>query len=111
MCAHEEKRGRDYDCNDCVMSWIEYSIMEYNIALTALGTTPGLCIRADLMAWKMSATPSVFRRSNWEWMQMKVPVRPTPSLHERESLCLQTLQLPNNFYLIFTLQNKVFAQG
>ena len=72
--------------------------MGYNIALTALGATPGLCIRADLMAWKMSATPSVFRCSNWEWMQMKVPVRPTPSLKGRDEVgtyrskyCIETL--------------------
>ena len=37
-------------------------------------------MRADLTAWKKSTTPSVFRRSNWEWMQVKVPLRPTPSL-------------------------------
>ena len=32
------------------------------------------------MDWKMSTTPSDFSFSNWVWMQMKVPVRPTPSL-------------------------------
>ena len=48
--------------------------------LTASGTSPARCIRADLMDWKISTTPSVFSRSSWEWMHMKVPVRPTPSL-------------------------------
>ena len=28
----------------------------------------------------MSTIPSDFSLSSWEWMQMKVPVRPTPSL-------------------------------
>ena len=49
---------------------------------TASGTRPGLCIRADLAAWKKSTTPSVLSLSSWEWMQMKVPVLPTPSLLE-----------------------------
>ena len=48
--------------------------------LTTSGTSPALCMRADLMDWKKSTTPSVFSRSNWAWMQMKVPVRPTPLL-------------------------------
>jgi len=34
-----------------------------------------------LIDWKMSTTPSVFSRSSWEWMQMKAPVRPKPSLY------------------------------
>ena len=38
------------------------------------------------MAWKMSTTPSVFTRSNWEWIHRNVPVRPTPSLHVMVSL-------------------------
>ena len=37
-------------------------------------------MRADLTAWKKSTTPSVFRRSSWEWIQAKVPLRPTPLL-------------------------------
>ena len=37
-------------------------------------------MRADLMDWKMSTTLSDFSFSNWVWMQMKVPVRTTPSL-------------------------------
>ena len=41
----------------------------------------GVC-GADLMYWKKSTMPSVFSRSSWAWMQMKVPVRPTPSLGE-----------------------------
>ena len=49
---------------------------------TASGTRPGLWIRADLAAWKKSTTPSVLSLSSWEWMQMKVPVLPTPSLLE-----------------------------
>ena len=48
--------------------------------LTASGTSPARCMRADLMDWKISTTPSVFSRSSWEWTQMKVPVWPTPSL-------------------------------
>ena len=36
----------------------------YRKIRTVLGTTPGLCMRADLMAWKTSTVPSVFRRSN-----------------------------------------------
>ena len=47
---------------------------------TTLWTSPAWCIRADLMHWKMSTTPSDFSLSSWEWMQMKVPVQPTPSL-------------------------------
>ena len=50
------------------------------IKLTTSGTSPALWMRADLMDWKKSTTPSVFSRSNWAWMQMNVPVRPTPSL-------------------------------
>ena len=53
--------------------------------LTASETSPALCIRADLMNWKKSTTPSVFSRSNWAWMQMNVPVRPIPSLHTKKS--------------------------
>ena len=66
---------------------------------TVLGMTPGLCMRADLMAWKTSTTPSVFRRSNWEWMTRNVPLRTTPSLSGRENVLLsqKSLQLP--FYL------------
>ena len=37
-------------------------------------------MRANLMDWKKSTTPSVFNLSSWAWIQMKVPVRPTPSL-------------------------------
>ena len=51
---------------------------------TASGTRPGLWIRADLAAWKKSTTPSVLSLSSWEWMQMKVPVLPTPSLLQGE---------------------------
>ena len=50
---------------------------------TTLLTSPARCMRADLMNWKMSTTPSDFSFSSWEWMQMKVPVRPTPSLNNR----------------------------
>ena len=52
----------------------------YISCLTGSGTSPDLWIRADLTAWKMSTTPSVLRRSSCEWMAMKVPVLPTPSL-------------------------------
>ena len=40
------------------------SIIFYGGELTVSGMSPGLRMRADLMAWKTSTTPSVFRRSN-----------------------------------------------
>ena len=52
--------------------------------LTTSGMSPALCMWADLMDWKKSTTPSVFSRSNWAWMQMKVPVRPTPLLQGQD---------------------------
>jgi len=51
-----------------------------SIQITSWGTSSARCMRIDLMDWKMSTTPSVFSRSSWAWKQMKVPVRPTPSL-------------------------------
>ena len=47
---------------------------------TASGTRPARWMRVDFAAWKKSTTPSVLSLSSWEWIQMNVPVLPTPSL-------------------------------
>ena len=40
------------------------------------------------MDWKISTTPSVLSRSSWEWIQMKVPLRPTASLSKGRVRCV-----------------------
>ena len=41
-------------------------------------------MREDLMNWKKSRMFSVLTLSSMAWMQMKLPVRPTPSLHTQQ---------------------------
>ena len=48
---------------DALIETVAYKPEQEEIG-TLLGMTPGLCMRADLTAWKTSTTPSVFRRSN-----------------------------------------------
>lgn len=64
----------------CERNYVCYFIARIMSEPTTLDTSPALCIRADLIDWKKSTTPSVFNLSNWAWMHMNVPVRPTPSL-------------------------------